>query len=134
MNELISVVIPTYNRKDKLPACIAEQLQAELRDSRATLEDALGRPVHAFAYPYGLWNERCEAAVRAAGYRTACHTRTGWAMHDGDMLRVRRLTVFNRDSAGVFARKLAFASHDVGWPQVLRYGARRVWARASGHR
>lgn len=26
MNELISVVIPTYNRKDKLPACIASVL------------------------------------------------------------------------------------------------------------
>ena len=26
MNELISVVIPTYNRKDKLPACIESVL------------------------------------------------------------------------------------------------------------
>ena len=26
MNDLISVVIPTYNRKDKLPACIESVL------------------------------------------------------------------------------------------------------------
>ena len=34
MNDLISVVIPTYNRKDKLPACI----QSVLTQTYANLE------------------------------------------------------------------------------------------------
>lgn len=103
-----------------------ELLRAELADSRRTLEDTLGREVPSFAYPYGEWNERCEAMVREAGYRFACTTRTGWALRDGHPLRVRRLTVFNNDDAGVFARKLVFASHDVGWHDVGRYAWQRL--------
>ncbi|MGH9466419.1 MAG: polysaccharide deacetylase family protein [Terriglobales bacterium] len=54
------------------------ELAAELRESRARLEQQLGEPVLDFAYPYGGPAD-CDApareAVRAAGYRCclACH-------------------------------------------------------------
>ncbi|WP_119293272.1 polysaccharide deacetylase family protein [Azohydromonas sediminis] len=115
----------------RLPDCGAAQLHAELHDSKATLEDAIGQPVKSFAYPYGLWDERCEEAVRTAGYQAACHTRTGWALHDLNPLRIRRLTVFNQDTVDTFARKIVFASHDVDWAHMVRYVARRVWQRAT---
>lgn len=101
-------------------------LVRELVDSKAALEDAIGAAVSSFAYPYGAWDERCEAAVRRAGYTAACTTRTGWAMRDGDPYRFRRLTVFNHDSLGRLARKLYFGSHDVAWSDVARYGLRRL--------
>ena len=100
-----------------------DQLALELAASKHQLEDALGESVYSFAYPYGAWDERCAAAVAAAGYAAACTTRTGWALRDRDPYRLRRLTVFNTDTLGSFARKLAFASHAVSWPELTRYYA-----------
>lgn len=99
------------------------RLHAELADSRSQLEDALGQPVTGFAYPYGAWDARCANAVAAAGYTAACTTRTGWALRDGDTYRLRRLSVFNADTPGSFARKLAYASHAVSWPELAHYHA-----------
>jgi len=110
----------------RLPNLDDAALERELVDSKATLEDAIGAAVSSFAYPYGEWDERCEGAVRRAGYTAACTTRTGWAMRDGDPYRFRRLTVFNHDSLSRFARKLYFGSHDVAWGDVARYGLRRL--------
>jgi peptidoglycan/xylan/chitin deacetylase (PgdA/CDA1 family) len=51
------------------------ELGAELVQSRAVLEDGLGRPVEVFCYPYGDGGkdpERVSLALRRAGYRAAC--------------------------------------------------------------
>lgn len=104
----------------RMPALDDAALARETRDSRARLEDVLGRPVTSFAYPYGAWDARCAAAVRAAGYLGACTTRTGWAQRDGDPYALRRLTIYNSDSTAGFARKLASGSNDVAWPATAR--------------
>ena len=102
------------------------QLHSELLDSKATLEDALGSEISSFAYPYGAWDERCVNAVREAGYRAACTTRTGWTLRDGDPYLLRRLTIFNTDTTSSFARKLYFGSHEVSWQAITRYAVRRL--------
>ncbi|MCA1925387.1 MAG: polysaccharide deacetylase family protein [Thiobacillus sp.] len=107
-------------------------LHTELAGSRRQLEDALGQPVTSFAYPYGAWDARCANAVAATGYAAACTTRTGWALRDGDPYRLRRLTVFNVDTPGSFARKLAYASHAVSWPELGRYYAGSLLRRFRG--
>lgn len=94
-------------------------LERELTMSRRTLEDVLGARVPSFAYPYGAFDERCVRAVAKAGYSSACTTRTGWALRDGDPFRMRRLTVFNHDSAASMLRKLALGTHDVAVRQLL---------------
>ncbi|PWB59964.1 MAG: polysaccharide deacetylase [Nitrosomonadales bacterium] len=104
-------------------------LCAELSDSKAALEYALGSKISSFAYPYGAWDDRCVNAVRAAGYRAACTTRTGWALRDGDPCLLRRLTIFNTDTAGSLARKLYFGSNDVSWQAVARYAMQRAMIR-----
>ena len=86
----------------------AAQREAELRDSRAALEDCLGNPVPSFAYPYGDLDDAVATAVARNGYRQACTTRTGWALRDRDRYRMRRLTVFNTDTAASLARKQYF--------------------------
>jgi peptidoglycan/xylan/chitin deacetylase (PgdA/CDA1 family) len=51
------------------------EAEAELRRSRAALEDGLGRPVTVFCYPYGDGGRDpagVAAALRRAGYRAAC--------------------------------------------------------------
>lgn len=104
------------------------RLSTELSVSKTALQEVLGAEVSSFAYPYGDFDDRCVDAVRRAGYRVACTTRTGWALLDGDPLRLRRLTVFNSDTAGSLARKLCFGCNDASWGIVARYAMRRAIA------
>lgn len=50
------------------------QVAREVSESRLRLEQALGRRVEHFSYPYGRRTSSVERAVRAAGYRTAVVT------------------------------------------------------------
>jgi peptidoglycan/xylan/chitin deacetylase (PgdA/CDA1 family) len=109
----------------RLPNVNDARLTQELSHSKTTLEDLLGNPVNSFAYPYGAWDTRCAEAVKQAGYAAACTTQTGWALRDKDPYQVRRLTIFNTDTPGSFARKLVYGSHDVRWPDIARYALRR---------
>jgi peptidoglycan/xylan/chitin deacetylase (PgdA/CDA1 family) len=110
-----------------------DAVRQELHQSKATLETLLGEGIDSFAYPYGAWDPRCEAAVRQAGYRYACTTRTGLALKDGHPLRLRRLSVFNHDTAGSLARKLSLTTNDGGWNNVFHYLTSRMIARVSGN-
>jgi peptidoglycan/xylan/chitin deacetylase (PgdA/CDA1 family)/glycosyltransferase involved in cell wall biosynthesis len=44
----------------------------QMRRSRATLEDLLGKPVTAMAYPFGTFNGKTIRAAEEAGYEVAC--------------------------------------------------------------
>lgn len=118
----------------RLPELDDIRLMQELAGSKAELEDLLGHAVCSFAYPYGVWDARCADAAQAAGYRSACTTRTGWALRDGDPYRLRRLSIFNQDNLSSFVRKLALASNDVGWSELARYAGRSIAARLSASR
>lgn len=48
-----------------------DALRTELTESRATVEQRLGRPCPTLAYPYGDHDERVVAAAAAAGYTAA---------------------------------------------------------------
>ena len=108
-----------------------ETLHNEVACSKSDLEDILDQSVISFAYPYGQEDERVVNAVRAAGYPIACNTATGWALSGNDPLRIRRLSVYGKDSPSVLARKLAFGDINVGWPRMLRYIFRRATNRFS---
>lgn len=112
----------------RLPHADSDQLRVELTESKAALEAALGSAITSFAYPYGASDERCAQAVQEAGYRSACTTRSGWALRDSDPYQLRRLTVFNTDTAGSLARKLFFGDNDASWSQVWRYTRGRLAA------
>jgi peptidoglycan/xylan/chitin deacetylase (PgdA/CDA1 family) len=100
----------------------------EVAGSKAALEDLLGAPVQGFAYPYGLHDERAVAAVQAAGYTSACSTRSGVYTGD-DPLRIPRLSVFNTDTPGRLARKLGLSSNNGGWGSLARYYGARLGGR-----
>ena len=114
----------------RLPKLGDQVLRDELSGSRDILEDMLGSAIKSFSYPYGDRDLRSEAMVRMAGYHAACTTSTGTAMKDKSPLRIRRLTVFNNDDTGRFARKLGLASNEGGWGSAFRYAGRRALARA----
>jgi peptidoglycan/xylan/chitin deacetylase (PgdA/CDA1 family) len=48
------------------------RLKAEISESRTRLSQLIGRPVHGFAYPYGLMDAPARRAVSDAGYGYAC--------------------------------------------------------------
>jgi peptidoglycan/xylan/chitin deacetylase (PgdA/CDA1 family) len=58
----------------RLPVSAARE---EITASRKKLEDAFGRPIRHFCYPFGDWNERIRDLVAGAGYQTACTTGPG---------------------------------------------------------
>jgi peptidoglycan/xylan/chitin deacetylase (PgdA/CDA1 family)/GT2 family glycosyltransferase len=89
-----------------LPDAGDEEVNEEIRGSREDLEQALGKPVRTFAYPYGRLDERAVAAVREAGYLGACTVRPRLARLDDDPLLIPRIEVRAGDSLLRFAIKL----------------------------
>jgi peptidoglycan/xylan/chitin deacetylase (PgdA/CDA1 family) len=55
-----------------LPGVTYAEALDQLRRSRANLEDLLGRPVTAMAYPFGAFDEQAIRAAEEAGYEIAC--------------------------------------------------------------
>ncbi len=77
----------------RLPALGADALQAEVRGSKADLEQLLGEAVDQFCYPYGELDGRVAAAVAAAGFAGATTTRRGRARPGDDPLLLPRISV-----------------------------------------
>ncbi len=56
----------------RLAGADADQLKAEVNDSKASLGDLIGAAIRGFAYPYGSMDAAAQQAVRDAGYDYAC--------------------------------------------------------------
>jgi peptidoglycan/xylan/chitin deacetylase (PgdA/CDA1 family) len=76
-----------------LPELSDADLTAEVEGSKAALEAVTGAPVVSFCYPYGACDDRCVAAVRAAGYRAATVIRGGIVADLADPFRLKRVAV-----------------------------------------
>jgi peptidoglycan/xylan/chitin deacetylase (PgdA/CDA1 family) len=55
-----------------LPGLPYEQILDQMRRSKATLEDLLGKPVTSMAYPYGGHDDATMRAAAEAGFEVAC--------------------------------------------------------------
>ena len=79
-------------------------LANEIDSARSDLAHQTGVTPHLFAYPYGAWNARVAAAVRAAGFDAAR------GMADGDVRPRSDLNalpaVLATDDTAAFAREL----------------------------
>jgi peptidoglycan/xylan/chitin deacetylase (PgdA/CDA1 family) len=71
----------------------------ELTNSRATLSELSGKPIIAFAYPYGYVDDQVERAARAAGYAMAFEAGPG---PGGNPWRLPRQPIRGSDDLGVF--------------------------------
>lgn len=67
------------------------RLRREISDSKARLEEMLGREVSLFCYPNGDYDEAAVAEVERAGYRCAVTTDYGMNTHITAPLRLRRV-------------------------------------------
>jgi peptidoglycan/xylan/chitin deacetylase (PgdA/CDA1 family) len=76
-----------------LPRLPPDEQQRELSQSRAILEDQLGRTISLLAYPNGDYNDQVCRFAREAGYRMAFTTEPGMVSDTIDPFRVRRVNI-----------------------------------------
>jgi peptidoglycan/xylan/chitin deacetylase (PgdA/CDA1 family) len=81
----------------------ANRLAPEIAGSKAELERVLGHPVQDFAYPFGSHSPAVEAAVKAAGFRSAVTTEYGWRQSTATPFALPRLRVLGGENLTVFA-------------------------------
>lgn len=110
----------------RLTSVDAAAAQTEIEDSKARLEELLGRAVTHFAYPYGAFDERVRAQVVAAGYRAACSTRSGFNRPGEDPYLIRRIDVYGTDRLWQFKQKVQFGMNDASRTYPLRYYLQRL--------
>jgi peptidoglycan/xylan/chitin deacetylase (PgdA/CDA1 family) len=76
---------------------------AEVRYSKAQLEDMIGARVDSFAYPHGACDRSVRAAVVSAGYTSAAAVKNALSHERDDPFAIARWTV----TAGTDARRIA---------------------------
>jgi peptidoglycan/xylan/chitin deacetylase (PgdA/CDA1 family) len=93
----------------KLTDLSKAQAFAELRDSKAVLEDTLGKAVHSFAYPHGRYDALVMELVAAAGYADAYSTDSQRSFTGaGDRLCVPRQYITYHDDLSDFAYRIGY--------------------------
>jgi peptidoglycan/xylan/chitin deacetylase (PgdA/CDA1 family) len=80
--------------------------QHELVDSKATLEQELGRRVDIFCYPSGRYNAQVEALLPRDGYIAGVSTRAGAVHNSAELQALSRVRIHGRDTLKDFARKV----------------------------
>jgi peptidoglycan/xylan/chitin deacetylase (PgdA/CDA1 family) len=101
----------------RLTSCSPSQLAQELGESKAWLEDCLGRPVLSMAYPHGSTNLTVRAAVQEAGYQWAGTSFEGANKAGCDPLNLARTTIFGSDDTVTFTARMR---GDWDWLQGVR--------------
>lgn len=71
----------------------AREVEAEMVESRRSIEDALGHPADAFAYPYGAHDARVRDLARAH-FALACATTLGFVGPRSDRFALERLDMY----------------------------------------
>ncbi len=87
----------------RLASIDAGRLEAEVRDSKASLAELVGVPIRGFAYPYGSMNAAARHAVRDAGYDYACAVQT--PVRELGIMALPRVYVGQSDDARRMAAK-----------------------------
>ncbi len=92
----------------EVPSLSDSQLRFQIGESRHRLQKWYGVPVDFFCYPYGRFNARSIAAVKAAGYLGATSTRGGLAK-PREIWKMRRVRVSGGLSPTSFAKLIGDA-------------------------
>ncbi len=90
----------------------------EIQESKRTLEEILGKPVPAFAYPYGSaldFTEQTERLVAEAGYSFACANQYGHNSPPRNRWALRRIWIDSTDSLRSFQDKVNGRLDAMAW-------------------
>lgn len=92
-----------------LAGASADELAAEVSGAKRELEEAIGRPVQTFCYPYGHFDDASRAAVVAAGFDAAVSV---WGVPGAvrrDRFALPRVEISPGESPGGFRLKASAA-------------------------
>lgn len=89
----------------------AEAASDEIRGSKQTLEERLGRPVEGFCYPGGVFTPREEKLAAEAGFRLAVSVKPGLNVPRSNRFALFRQTIEPRDNLLDFRAKIG-GGHD----------------------
>jgi peptidoglycan/xylan/chitin deacetylase (PgdA/CDA1 family) len=92
-------------RHPLLPALGGPVQRQEIRESKAWLEEAIGRPVGPFSYPHGGFTDQTISLVREAGFGSAFSTRAAVATARDGRYAIPRVVPEGKDGDS-FARFL----------------------------
>ncbi|WP_042393202.1 polysaccharide deacetylase family protein [Streptacidiphilus carbonis] len=108
----------THPQLDTLPGAAVRR---ELSVPKAALEDLLGLPVPAFAYPHGYNSRSVRRQVRAAGYTSATAVRDALSSKGDEPYRIARIMLRADDTAADVAAWLRGTAAPVApYPDQLR--------------
>lgn len=115
---------------DLSPSRDEAMLGTEIEGSKATLEEALGRPVETFCYPYGRTSEAARRTVRRAGYLAAVSIHDHAGAVPGDPWAVPRMIV--RPGEGRLELWLKARGWYPAWSRLPRLGILSAMRTRSG--
>ncbi len=78
------------------------EIEVEIRESQARIEDAIGARVRTFAYPFGRFN-RASREIAAQYFDAACSDRLGLVRTSSDILALPRVDAYYLRSERTFA-------------------------------
>jgi peptidoglycan/xylan/chitin deacetylase (PgdA/CDA1 family) len=84
----------------------ASDAMTEISESKKILEARLGKPVVAFAYPYGEYNASIIDMLKRAGFATAVTLATGFSQRADELFTLHRIRVSYRDTLQDLAKRL----------------------------
>lgn len=102
---IISFQSHSINHADLTTLSLTDAEQ-EIRDSKRVLEDKLGIPVNAFAYPYGMSSEDVRKLVQGAGYAGAVGTWESNVVSEGVIYNMPRIKIPGEMDIELFKTKL----------------------------
>lgn len=100
------------------------EIETELRDSKAILDQRLDQPTRAFAYPFAFpqvdrdFRTRFLQILRAVGYESCVTTEIGIVSAGDERLQLKRLPANECDDVSLLGAKLAGAYNWMHWPQT----------------
>ena len=120
-----------------LPRVPDSELAAEVDGCAAEIE-ALGLPrPRLFAYPYGEFDDRVEAALRTGGFSAAFTVRPGLLTRRLEPLALPRIEILSSDIGQNFARTVSgawFGARLSGAVRTMDRDLRRAWGKEMGTR
>lgn len=89
-----------------LRALPPDEALKEIADSKSILETRLGKPMIAFAYPFGEYNAAIIEMLKRAGFEAAVTLDPGYRQRADELFTLHRIRVSYRDSLDDFAKRL----------------------------